>query len=786
MQNGQPLSGAGRIDGISGPPKAGLSAQAAPLQTAPRPAADAFAVSGALTPPANLAQPGPVVAGSPTAAASLGSPQATSAATGSPAPQFSSAQAATAVSVPATAATSSQPNTPRPAKPATSAAKPKNRSRFGLWLRLLLGLIVLALLAGIVFLLTRPSEPDSQLQVGDFKPVSLPLGSFDLSVAAGGADSLQVNGQLELDGSLLLTPRARPDNPVLGQLYFDTAINQLAYYNGQDFIAMGSGSNTVNNNNLTNTVVNNTTNTNITNATQNGVELQAAAPGSAQSGNFNVSGTGSLGVLRTNTIQGAGSGALSLSTNTAASTSDAISIKTGNSTTTAAGNMTIDTGTSVISGDVVANKTFETGFDNMLSWFTSTVTRSTAQAHSGNFSLAETGTAPNWGVIELLPGTTVVPGHQYYFSLWVRADTTPRLISASMGWVGGAGTVNLSPITDSTTEWKEITGLATAPPGATSVYFRIQGLAATGETHYFDDFTVTDLSSSSAVATLDLGASNAKKITIGNINQIGATSIFGGSGITLNSGASAVDIAAGTLTATAGAASSISTSSGALTLTSADSAIWGVGTAVGGDGGNLTLRGGNGTAGDDNDGGDLILQGGQANGAAVHGGVIVRPQSDSADTFHIQNTAGTPFFAAHSSNMTISVVGTNTSFASLAIIDAHVRSTQTTPPSIGTPASCGTSPTAAITAGSTDTAGSFTITTGTGGTSSSCDTVITFRQAYAAAPKSILVTGKANAASAARQVFVSGETAANFTVSFATSAGGADSTTYTFSYWAIE
>jgi len=184
--------------------------------------------------------------------------------------------------------------------------------------------------------------------------------------------------------------------------------------------------------------------------------------------------------------------------------------------------------------------------------------------------------------------------------------------------------------------------------------------------------------------------------------------------------------------------------------------------------------------------GDLFLQGGRQNGTGAPGSVILKPQVDSADAFQMQDTAGSTFFTADTASHTITIKGTDTSFASLTVTDAHVKSTQTTPPTIGTPAACGTTPVAAVTAGSTDTAGSFTITTGTGGTSATCDAVVTFHQPYGAAPKSIIVVGKTDAASAARQIYVSAVNATTFTVSFGASAAGANSTPYSFSYWVIE
>jgi hypothetical protein len=285
---------------------------------------------------------------------------------------------------------------------------------------------------------------------------------------------------------------------------------------------------------------------------------------------------------------------------------------------------------------------------------------------------------------------------------------------------------------------------------------------------------------------LNLGNTNAQIVNIGNMSQIGATTIRGGSGVDIQSGQSGINLNGGAVTITGSAASTLSTSGGALTINSAATASWGVSTASSGVGGNLTLHAGNGGTGGANNGGDLVLQGGNQSGGGIGGSVVVKPQADSAQAFQIQNSTGTQLLVADTTSMKISVKGTPTTFASLALADAHFASTQTNPPTIGTPTNCGATPTAAVTAGSTDTAGSFTVTTGTGGTSSTCDTIFTFNKAYGAAPKSIIVVGKTDAASAARQAYVVSSNATTFTLSFGNSAAGANSTAYSFNYWIVE
>jgi hypothetical protein len=165
---------------------------------------------------------------------------------------------------------------------------------------------------------------------------------------------------------------------------------------------------------------------------------------------------------------------------------------------------------------------------------------------------------------------------------------------------------------------------------------------------------------------------------------------------------------------------------------------------------------------------------------------FVSPTGNSTTAFQIQQTAsGTVLFNADTTNLIIKVAGNTTTFATLLIDNAHFKSTQTTAPTIGTPTNCGggTGPTASITAGSTDSAGSFTINTGTTGSPTSCDTVITFNKAYGAAPKAILVTGQ-DAGSVTKELYVSSPTTTTFTVKMAVSPTNGNP--YSWYYWVVE
>ena len=121
------------------------------------------------------------------------------------------------------------------------------------------------------------------------------------------------------------------------------------------------------------------------------------------------------------------------------------------------------------------------------------------------------------------------------------------------------------------------------------------------------------------------------------------------------------------------------------------------------------------------------------------GTLILKSVTNLTTAFQIQNTATETLFTADTAGMVITIAGTTATFASLTLDNAHFKSTQTNAPIIGTPANCGVTPTAIVTAGSTDTAGSFVINAGTG-SPTTCNTVLTFNKAYGAAPKSIVIT----------------------------------------------
>jgi hypothetical protein len=148
-------------------------------------------------------------------------------------------------------------------------------------------------------------------------------------------------------------------------------------------------------------------------------------------------------------------------------------------------------------------------------------------------------------------------------------------------------------------------------------------------------------------------------------------------------------------------------------------------------------------------------------------------QTTSTTAFQVQNASGTSALTIDTANLVVTVAGTSSSFGSLTLTNAHFSSTQATAPTIGTPTSCATSPSASVTAGSTD----------SGSQTSTCQVVIAFNAAYSSTPKTVILTG-ASTAAAQEGAAVTGTSATTFTVVLpnATTA----STAYRFYYWIVQ
>ncbi len=566
---------------------------------------------------------------------------------------------------------------------------PRERTGIKLPVRIIgISLLAVGIIVGVFLMLSssKPQTADNSANLSDhYNATSVPLSplSSQLNSKAVSSRTLTVNGSVVLGPS-----STAPTNPTPGQLFYNQTNNQLGYYDGKGFVYLNGAVSTVANNyNTTNNITNLGAVTNITNVTNvtsiTGSNLNATGGTAGDIAMFTSASTlgnslinetastlnvGNSGATTVNvgsgsnsastTVQG-GTAGLNINTGGTTGTSGNINIQSGDSSTTLAGNVSIDTGSSVIAGTIIADKTFEDGIDNMgdaVFGDNSTVIQSNAQAHSGTNSLAisvGSNFFPSWAVGDGATGPPpysipAIGGHTYAMTAWVRAGSNSDNISASVIWsndgYAGGGEISqqvFGSVTDVSTTWRKVSGVLTAPAGtlAMGFIFNANDAQAVGEVHYFDDITLTDLSSSSSSSSINIGTNNAEMINIGNSGQLAATSIYGSS-INLNGGGGILSESAATITDVSGGAT-YTTTSGALDITSATAATWKV-SGSSANGQNLTIQAGNGGGGigSIDPGGNLLLQGGNAVTNGDGGGVIVQPQTDSTNAFSIENAAG--------------------------------------------------------------------------------------------------------------------------------------------------
>lgn len=135
----------------------------------------------------------------------------------------------------------------QPGSESSSSLDTSSKGRSGRrWLsqkRLNLVLAVLALLAGLVVfviiqLQNSSEKPETSQSANRFETMALPLSELlsgkDLGLS--GVSNVTINGRLQVNDSLLLAPSIQPTGAKPGQIYFDQGTNQLAYFNGSNFV----------------------------------------------------------------------------------------------------------------------------------------------------------------------------------------------------------------------------------------------------------------------------------------------------------------------------------------------------------------------------------------------------------------------------------------------------------------------------------------------------------------------------------------------------------------------
>jgi hypothetical protein len=136
------------------------------------------------------------------------------------------------------------PATPPTPLPQAIVPQPPTPKKPRDWRRIVLtitfsALFLLFIGAGwLIFEAVRNSDNETGQVNNQIASTSIPLSEFASSGSLNllGTQSLAVNGQLRANESFVLAPQAQPGKTERGQLYFDSSTNQLAYYNGSQFI----------------------------------------------------------------------------------------------------------------------------------------------------------------------------------------------------------------------------------------------------------------------------------------------------------------------------------------------------------------------------------------------------------------------------------------------------------------------------------------------------------------------------------------------------------------------
>lgn len=81
-----------------------------------------------------------------------------------------------------------------------------------------------------------------------FDTLDLPLAEIAkaTTLVVDASKTLSINGQLKVNNGFIVVPSGQPTSAVPGQIYYDQASNQLNYYNGSQFVSLGTQDQQVN------------------------------------------------------------------------------------------------------------------------------------------------------------------------------------------------------------------------------------------------------------------------------------------------------------------------------------------------------------------------------------------------------------------------------------------------------------------------------------------------------------------------------------------------------------
>ncbi|MDP9074541.1 MAG: right-handed parallel beta-helix repeat-containing protein [Actinomycetota bacterium] len=157
------------------------------------------------------------------------------------------------------------------------------------------------------------------------------------------------------------------------------------------------------------------------------------------------------------------------------------------------------TTTTVVSPPTILNagtSDLEDSIGLWVPWYSSSISQSATQAHSGTSSLRVDVTAPwGWGVqLNAWPGLPATPGNKT-ISFWGLSSAAANLsASLRVAWLDVSGTplrTDLVTIASLGSTWQQAILSTVAPAGTVMMSAHLVGTTATaGQTMYFDDFSV--------------------------------------------------------------------------------------------------------------------------------------------------------------------------------------------------------------------------------------------------------------------------------------------------------
>lgn len=106
------------------------------------------------------------------------------------------------------------------------------------------GMATLALFTMVSLIVTRANDTKNtqKSKATAYAATSIPLGDIadKAQVNLGQISQMQVNGTLQINGSLILPVSQVPENAKEGQVYYDKGTGKVYYYNGQEFKAVAA------------------------------------------------------------------------------------------------------------------------------------------------------------------------------------------------------------------------------------------------------------------------------------------------------------------------------------------------------------------------------------------------------------------------------------------------------------------------------------------------------------------------------------------------------------------